>query len=140
MKKRYAVLLCVAILLAGCPVDTTERSDDLTLSISDQDLENGYSINASVNLGGRPPSNITYHGVKVTLLDSSTAVAEREIGDITTDRHSVKFRATVASRPDRILIKYDRISGADGPGEVTGYEWDPEKEVYVQYQNYTREY
>jgi hypothetical protein len=140
MKPQYLVLVCVFIALAGCPAESETRYYGLSLSIDGQSTDTGFDMEASVVLEGRPPNTITYHGVKVIVLNGSTELAEYELGDINTSRYSVPFNDSVRSRPDTIYIKYDSVTGADGPGEVNGCEWDSEAEVYQMSGNYTREY
>lgn len=134
------LVVCVAVILAGCPVDTTEKSHDLTLSILDEDATGEYEATYSVNLGGEPPSDITYSGVKVSLLNGSTEMAEHHIGNVTIERYTVEFNVSVNSRPDKILIKFDKVTGEDQPGNVQGSMWDPDLGAYVEYNSYTPQY
>ena len=140
MRGRHLVLICVILALTGCPAEPSERYYGLSLSIEDQSIETEFHMQASVVLEGNPPNDITYHGVKVVIMNGSTKLDEYELGNINTSRYAVPFNISEQSPPERINIKYDSVTGADRPGRVNGYEWDSESEVYQRSGNYTREY
>lgn len=135
-----ASILCLAVAIAGCPMDSPQNPHSLKIHIANQSTEEGFEMNASVELEGNPPDDVVYEGVRVTLVDDSTDVATHELGNITTSRYSVNFKVSLSSRPQKILLQYNRVHGASQPGKVSGYRWDDGREVYEIYSNYSARY
>jgi len=121
-------------------MDSSAPPHSLSIQISDETTDDGFEMEASVVIEGRPPTDIVYHGVQVTVINDSTTLAKYDTGNITTERWSVPFNISVDSRPNRLLIIYDKVSGADSPGNIQGYRWNPDQEVYEIYTNYTSKY
>ena len=138
--KRLVILICLSVVVAGCPMDSSAPPHSLSIQISDETTDDGFKMEASVVLEGRPPTDIVYHGVQVTVINDSTTLAKSDIGNITTERWSVPFNISLDSRPNKLLIMYDKVSGADSPGNIQGYRWNPDQEVYEIYTNYTSKY
>jgi len=139
-KPQLAIIFCLSIALAGCPMDSGQNPHSLAIHISDTTRDSGFTTNATVDLEGRPPTDAVYHEVRVLLMNDSTEIAEYELGDITTDRHSVWFNYSTESPPDKILVKYNRVSGVTQPGVIEAYRWNSQREIYERYTEYTPEY
>jgi hypothetical protein len=137
---RLPLLICVVIVLAGCPVDSGDHEYRLEVSVVEESTDGKFVGSLRADLSGRPPTSIVYHDVRVILLNDSMELASYSIGDMTTDRWSIKKNISVPERPDMALIRYDNISGADRPGTIQGVKWNSESDVYVQYGNYSKQY
>ena len=137
---RLPLLLCIVLVLSGCPMDTGEDEFRLEVSVIGQSDSGHFVGTIRADLSGDPPNSIVYHNVKVILLNYSTELDEYTMGNITTDRWTVKKNISVPKQPERALIKYDSVSGSDRAGIVRGVRWDAESDVYVPYSNYTKQY
>jgi len=136
---RYALVFCVLVVLAGCPVQSGAPPYDLTLIVTNSDTDDGV-INTSTHLTGKPPTDIVYHSVKLVVINNSRTNAEYKLGNISTSRSVVRQNFSTTTHPDKILIKYDSVSGAEQPGIIKGRTWNSDTQRYEEFTDYQSGY